>query len=298
MREGIHTDLNQLIRQRFIAAKLQLFCDHKTQQQNAGTKAATHLGRGMDFAEVRPYQAGDDVRHINWRLTARAGKPYSKIYQEERERPIYIVVDQSASMQFGTRTLFKSVLAAKLAAVYAWAGLSHNDQVGGMVFNDDKYQWIKPKRQRKTLLQFLTSIATYNRHTTAVNEKNQFEKVLQQLKRNITSGSIVIVISDFMQLNDTAATVLTSMSRYNTILNVLTYDVLEQQAPKNNIFNFGDGEHQFEFDGFAEANIQAYQAMFAQRNSMLTTLCHQNKMRLIKVATNANLRDAVTKVRL
>lgn len=298
MTDGLHTDLNQLIRLRASAAKLPLFSTQKTQALQAGTKLATHLGRGMDFAEVRPYQAGDDVRHINWRLTARAGKPYSKIYQEERERPIYLIVDQSSSMAFGTRTMFKRVLAAKCAALFAWAGLKHNDQIGGAVFNDTGYHWLKPKRQRKTVLQLLHEIVNYNQQSPQAGSENNFHAALSRLQRDMHSGSIVIIISDFTQMTEQVKTILTSISQYNTVLNVLTYDALETSAPEKNVFNFTDGDQHLEFDGFSKHYIQSYQAMFAERLAQLKTLSQKTRARLLTIATNEDIFTLMKKVHL
>jgi uncharacterized protein (DUF58 family) len=298
MSDGVNIDLASLIRLRFSATKLNLFSTQKTQTQQAGIKRAIHLGRGMDFAEVRPYQAGDDVRHINWQLTARTGKPYSKIYQEERERPIYLVVDQSSSMHFATRTMFKSVLAAKLAALFAWAGLKHNDQIGGIVFNDQDTQWLHPKRQRKTVLQFLNTIVKLNQQVPSNTDNHLLTPSLQKLKAEMTSGSVVIVISDFMGLDSAAERLLLSMSRYNTVLCVFTYDVIENHAPKNNVFMFTDGEQRLAFDGLSKQYITAYQNLFAERLALLENLANKSHLRLLTVPTNADLISILNKVRL
>lgn len=298
MSDGIHTELEQLIRLRANAAKLPLFSSQKTQAMQAGTKQSSHLGRGMDFAEVRPYQAGDDVRHINWRLTARAGKPYSKIYQEERERPIYLIIDQSNSMAFGTRSMFKQVLAAQIAALFAWAGLKHNDQIGGAVFTDTAYHWLKPKRQRKTVLQLLNQIVLAQQAYAAAESENNFYNALNHLQREMSSGSIVIIISDFAKLDVDSERLIQSISRYNTVLNILTYDVLETSAPQNNLFHFTDGEHNLEFDGFSQNYLQSYQALFAKRVQQLKQLSQSSRARLLLVATNDDIYKTLKKVSL
>ena len=302
MSDGIHTDLRQLIRLRASAAKLCLFSAQKTQTLQAGTKQATHLGRGMDFAEVRPYQAGDDVRHINWRLTARAGKPYSKIYQEERERPMYLLIDQSSSMAFGTRSVFKNVLAAKLAALFSWAGLKHNDQIGGAVFNDDGHHWVKPKRQRKTVLQLLNEVVHYNHQSpgpsSGISVANPLLNTLKHLQREMHSGSIVVIISDFSHCDAECEKLISNISQYNTVLNIMTYDVLESTAPTKNLFNFTNGEQTLEFDGFSKKYHTAYQALFAQRVQQLKTLCQKTRARFLLVATNDDIFKALKKVSL
>ena len=101
----------------------------------AGSNVSRLRGRGMDFAEVRNYQAGDEIRHMEWRVTARTGKPHVKLYEEERERPVIILTDFNPSMYFGTRLAFKSVIAARLAAILAWTVVKQGDRVGGFLLS-------------------------------------------------------------------------------------------------------------------------------------------------------------------
>lgn len=296
MTTGITLDLASLLRLRFSANKLPLFSPHKTKAMQAGTKQSAHLGRGMDFAEVRPYQAGDDVRHINWRLTARTGKPYSKIYQEERERPVYVLVDQRSSMKFGTRKMFKSVLAGRLSALFAWAALKHNDQVGGMVFNEQEASWITPKRQRKTIMQLLSNVVQFANQKNQPDDNDALLSALQKLNSEIRSGSIVVVLSDFMQLSSAAQQLLTKLSRYNTVLSVLIHDPIEAEPPKNNIFMFTDGDAKLEFDGASKKYCQLYQSLYQQRLQQLQNLANKTSMRLLPVATNDDVVHVLSRV--
>jgi len=109
-------------------------------RSNAGGLMSKHKGRGMEFDEVRPYQAGDDVRAIDWRVTARTGQPYTKLFREEQERPVLIVTDFSPSLFFGTQLLFKSVQAAHCAAAIAWRAVQRGDKVGGIVGNAEQHR--------------------------------------------------------------------------------------------------------------------------------------------------------------
>ncbi len=121
----------------------------------AGGYLSGFKGRGMDFEEVRAYQPGDDVRLIDWRVTARTGKPFTKIFHEERERPVFIVVDLSATMFFGTKTAFKSVIAAKVAALIAWAAVKNGDRVGGIFYGGENCHELRPKSRNRGVLPFL-----------------------------------------------------------------------------------------------------------------------------------------------
>lgn len=132
MADGVIAELNELIDLRRYAQSI------RYQPEGRAIRAGNHLsklrGRGMDFAEVRNYQAGDEIRHMEWRVTARTGRPHVKIYQEERERPVVILADFNPSMIFGTRVAFKSVVAARLAAMLVWTVIKQGDRVGGVFF--------------------------------------------------------------------------------------------------------------------------------------------------------------------
>ena len=130
----------------------------------AGPNKSNFRGRGIDFEEVRNYQPGDDIRSIDWRVTARTGTAHTKLFREERERPVLVAVDQRSSMFFGSSHCFKSVLAAQLASLLAWSALDAGDRVGGLVFNDASHREIRPRRSRKTVLALLSQISAVQSH--------------------------------------------------------------------------------------------------------------------------------------
>lgn len=162
MASGAKTNLKQLIDLRYRAGELNLFARHKAQSQLAGNVKTSFRGRGIDFEEIRHYQPGDDIRSIDWRVTARTGEAHTKLYQEERERPVLVVTDQRPSMIFGTQCCFKSVQAAEVASLLCWAALGQNDRVGGLVFNGQQHQEIRPARSKSSVLQLLSAIHKYN----------------------------------------------------------------------------------------------------------------------------------------
>ena len=118
----------------------------------AGTQRSPFKGRGINFEEVRRYQPGDEIRHMDWRVTARTGEPHLKLFQEERERPVIFVVDFTASMFFGTRVAFKSVIAARVATLLAWAALARGDRVGSLIFSEHGHQDLRPRGGRSGVL--------------------------------------------------------------------------------------------------------------------------------------------------
>jgi len=131
---GAMLSLQQLLDQRHIAKALELYLQSRSRLGMSGSHISKSKGRGVDFEEHRAYQAGDDIRSIDWRVTARTGRPFTKIFREERERPVIIGVDQSHHMFFGSQVSFKSVVAAEVAAILCWLTVDNGDRVGGVVF--------------------------------------------------------------------------------------------------------------------------------------------------------------------
>ena len=146
--EGAYCDLSQLIQQRHSGQQLNLLQRKRALSLLSGPNKSNFRGRGIDFEEVRSYQPGDDIRTIDWRVTARTGNPHTKIFREERERPVLVVTDLGNNMFFGSRRCLKSVLACNVSALLCWAALNQGDRVGGLVFNELGHREIRPKRSQ------------------------------------------------------------------------------------------------------------------------------------------------------
>lgn len=174
------------------------------QAKLAGSYISKMKGRGMEFDEARHYQPGDDIRAIDWRVTARTGKTHTKIFREERERPVFIAIDISATMQFGTQLQLKSVLAGHLASVLAWSAKARGDRVGGLAFNSLAHREIKPKNQDRAILHLLTAISELQQSQPLHidSAENPLLNATKRLRRLAKPGSLVCIISDFQHLND------------------------------------------------------------------------------------------------
>lgn len=283
---AIIPDLNELLALRLQARKICFFDGNRVNSNIAGNKLSLARGRGMDFDEVRKYQAGDDIRMIHWSLTARLGKPYTKIYKEERQRMIYLVVDQSASMNFGTKVCFKNVLAAKIAALLGWAALEHQEQIGGVIFDDTNAEYIKPQSSRHGMLRLFNYVT--GKHLPQ-HYQGGLVSSLQLLANNIQSGSVVIVISDFFNITPEAYTYLQLINRKAEVVNFFTYDPLEQDLPKFGSYTFTDnGQRKLEISA-TKANKQRYHDSFTARLQKVENFARSNKMQFVKIATNDNL---------
>ena len=207
-------------------------------------------GRGMEFEDVRLYQAGDDIRAIDWRVTARTRKTHTKQFREEREKPVFVVVDQRQSMFFGSKVAMKSVVACDYAAYIAWAAFHKGDKVGGLVFNDDRHCEIKPRQQRKTILQFLQKLVNYNAllNTKHHPQRLRLASVFLEIKRIAKPGSQIFFISDFHDLDENCEKLLFDLSKHCEITAVQIYDPIEERLPKAAVYKVNNGDSDIEFD--------------------------------------------------
>ena len=195
----------------------------------AGRHASRLRGRGLAFEELRHYQPGDDVRSIDWRATARRGSAHVRVYNEERERPVLLIVDQRAPMFFGSRRAMKSVVAAELAALGAWRTLRVGDRVGGIVFNEAEMVEIRPKRSQTAALRLLHEVVRFNQAlasgTTAHGDVT-LNRVLEAALRRAAHDHLVVLISDLDGADDETQRLATLLAAHNDVLVVLTYDPL------------------------------------------------------------------------
>jgi uncharacterized protein (DUF58 family) len=240
-------------------------------------------GRGMEFDETRLYQPGDDLRTIDWKVTARSGKPHTKIFREERERPVFISVDDRPAMHFATRGVFKSVLAAKLAALLAWTAEHHGDRIGGQVFSEQNCRELKPQNGRQAVLHFLHALV--GRPVSDPQAGYTFEQILARLVKHVRPGSRVYLISDFRGLNEAAERHLSRLSEHCDVVLIFVFDALEQHLPAKGRYRFTDGEHDVTMDCADARRLAEYQQRFAERLQRLQTLARKEKLQLILCGT-------------
>ena len=218
----------------------------------SGKHASLLRGRGLDFSEVRQYTFGDDIRNIDWKVTARTRVTHTKVFNEEKERPSFMIVDQSSSMFFASEGTMKSVIAAKIATIAGFKVLKDSDRIGGLVFNDDSYEYVVPKRSRKSLLHLLELIVNKNQklvtHKKMSSNKAFINKVLFKAQNIITHNSVVVVVSDFKQLDNQGRIYLSTIARHNDVIAVLISDSMEENLPSVKI-PIGDGNQQLVLSG-------------------------------------------------
>jgi uncharacterized protein (DUF58 family) len=253
----------------------------------AGGFLSAFRGRGMEFHESRLYQPGDDIRSIDWRVTARSGSTHTKVYQEERERPVLLWVDLQQSMFFGTRVCFKSVLAAKLAALLAWSSVQHGDRLGGLIFSEQDHVELRPRRGKAAVLHFIQQLVEHKawHRDKAGIDSNTGLQALNRLRQVTRPGSLVVLISDFRFLDESCRNHLAQLSRHNDVVLLFTHDPLEQTLPPSGYYRLTDGENELAFDSANSSSRQQYQQRFESHYQALEQLCNQLQLFLIDVST-------------
>lgn len=262
-------------------------------QQLAGNYLAKIKGRGMEFAEVRHYQAGDDVRTIDWSVTARTGKAHTKLFHEEKERPVFILLDLSDSMVFGSQFVFKSVQASHLASLLSWQSKQRGDRLGGIIFNQQQVAELKPRGRSKGLMSFLHQNQKLCVKQPFKSSDNSQSLLLQlkRLSRLVQTGSQIHLISDFSQLDEGSQKLLTLINRHNQVTAWQINDPLEQLLPKKALkaqlqINSLTGS------GFFKVNVaKDYQDAATQRQQKIENTFIKQGIPLYKVCASLPLME-------
>lgn len=257
----------------------------KTSLQSGGYLSPLK-GRGMEFDEVRLYQAGDDIRSIDWKVTARTGKAHTKIFREERERPVFISVDNRPAMHFATRGVFKFVQASKLAGLIAWAAQQHGDRIGGQIFSAQSCLELKPFHGKHGVLRFFNGLV--NTRPAKIATPISFDEVLARLNQHAKPGSLIYLISDFRGLSEQSERHLAKLARHCEVVLIFVYDPLEKALPNQGRYRFTDGEHDIVIDSSDKMRLIAYQQRFLELQQTLVAVAKKNRLKLIQCDTTQN----------
>ncbi len=288
---GIRISLAELIEMRHRVREVQLFSTPSQRSPLIGLHHSKLRGRGVDFDQVRVYQAGDDVRTIDWRVTARTQEPHTKLFHEERERPIFIMVEQSRRLFFGSGLMFKSVLAAQAAALVGWAALGHNDRVGGLVFGDNEHYEIKPRRSKQSLLQLLNRLVRVNQslHTEAAADRDTFGVALRRAREVMRPGSLAIILCDERALSDSAEQQLTLLSRHCDLLLLPLSDPLDHALPAAGLLRFADRGAHLELDTLNADLRQSYRDQGEARQARWELLAQKLRVLMMPLSTQREM---------
>lgn len=269
MQNGVYASLDDLVRLKHQAQGYSFLPRQPIHSLLAGRHASRMRGRGLNFEEIRGYLPGDDIRNIDWRVTARTGKPHTRVYTEERDRPALLLVDQRINMFFGSHTAMKSVTAAEVAALGAWRVLSAGDRVGGMVFNDTEITELRPHRSQRRVTELLQAVVDQNAalqvSSTSSPNAGQLNAVLERTARVAKHDCLITVVSDMDGYDNETERLLTKLGQHNDVLVALIYDPLETNLPDLGKLVIGDGELQLEFDSGDQKLREDFSAAFKRK---------------------------------
>ncbi len=255
-----------------------------------GAYVSHFRGRGMEFDESRPYQPGDDPRSIDWRVTARSTTAYTKLFREERERPVLVVVDLRANMHFATRGCFKSVNASRAAALLSWAAHHRGDRLGGLIFGDTVHRELKPRLGRQAALRFVHQLADHPDWETRARDVNddgevQLTKAMAALRRVTRPGSLVVILSDFAGLSMAAQAYLSGVARHNEVLAVQINDPFERELPPPGRYRLVAEEDELAIDTYANAARRDYSQAFSSRSKDFEAFCSRYGIHVMPMST-------------
>lgn len=246
----VYVSLAQLMALEFKARDLSFLARQPQGSILAGNHASRLRGRGLNFDELRRYQPGDDLRHLDWRASLRTGKPVVRTFTEERDRPALIVVDQRMSMFFGSQRSFKSALAAELAALAAWMVFNAGDRVGGLVFNDQRIDCIAPLRSRKRVEALLSRVAQQNQALNAgspdAEDEDQLDKALQRCLALAGHDHLICIVSDFAGAGERTLQLMRQLRAHNDVIALQVYDPLALKLPSDGRLLVTQGQLQVE----------------------------------------------------
>lgn len=250
---------------------------------DGGGHLSPFKGRGVEFDESRPYQEGDDLRTIDWRVTARTGKPHTKVFREERNRPVILWLDLERSMMFATRGAFKAVTAAKAAAILAWSAVANGDQLGGLVFSESGHEELRPRLGRRAALRLLQLVAAnpawHERRFDA--DPGAARHALDRLSRVARPGSLVFLLSDFLDLDGDFERLIRQIARHADVRLVHVHDPIEAELPPPGRYRIDTGSRIETIDTSDMELRRQYAAAFEARRARLAQLARLPGVRLI-----------------
>ena len=248
---GVYASLEELIRIRYRARDFSFKPQQPVTSILSGRYASRLRGRGLNFEELRRYQEGDDIRTIDWHVTARTRTPYVRVYTEEKDRAVLLVVDQRLNMFFGTRDRLKSVTAAELAALGAWRALDVGDRVGVVAFNDETLFELPPRRSEQNVMSILNGVLEMNHALHAKSRiapaPGMLNTALEKAMRLAKHDVLVVIVSDFFGVDEQTSKLTARIATHNDILGILVHDPMRLDPPSGRL-RASDGENQLEMD--------------------------------------------------
>jgi uncharacterized protein (DUF58 family) len=268
---GVYTSLEALVALQFRARGFSFLPRQPIHSLLAGRHASRLRGRGLNFEEIRRYLPGDDIRQIDWKVTVRTRQTHSRVYTEERERSVLLLVDQRVTMFFGSVKNMKSVTAAEAAALAAWRVLAQQDRIGALVFDDAEVVELRPQRSRAAVMQILHAVLKKNHALSLAaglrSKAGMFNEALRRCARLAKHDCLVCIISDGFGHDEETRRLLTRIAQHNDVLFAFIHDPLEAELPAAGPLVFGDGVRQLEVNTGSGKLREQFRKTFAEERA-------------------------------
>jgi uncharacterized protein (DUF58 family) len=294
---GVYAHLPDLIRLQYQARGFSFLPRQPVHSILSGRHSSRVRGRGVDFEEIRRYSPGDDIRDMDWRVTARLGKPHVRVYTEERDRPVLLLIDQRQTMFFGSKRAMKSVAAAEAAALAAWRTFDVGDRVGAVVFGDTDIVELRPQRSRAQVMRILEAVVRLNAALRVDTGKpanaGMFNEALRRATRLATHDFLVCTVSDGFGVNAESRRLGTRVAAHNDVLVLFIYDPIEANLPSAGPLVFGQADLQLEVDTGSARLRRDYAAEFAERQAAIEQFCRQRTTPRLSISTDRDVAEQV-----
>lgn len=293
LNEHLFISLENLLDARHQCQRVPLFRGPLQASRQLGRQYSRLRGRGVDFDQVRAYQPGDDIRSIDWRVTARTGKVHTKVFTEERERPVFILCEQSNRLFIGSRLCFKSVLAARACGLIAWTALAHNDRVGGLVFGSECHE-VRPQRNRQALLRLFHLLTQANHRlqpqtdSTGDNGREPLNQALRHAREVVRPGSILYIICDHSAVERLNQTLLAPLAAHNDLVLLPLYDALDAELPAADQLDFTQDGKRLSINAGDVTVREAYAAQFIAQQAAWQHLARRLGCSLFSLHTGSS----------
>ncbi|MCG6967999.1 MAG: DUF58 domain-containing protein [Chromatiaceae bacterium] len=278
------------------AAVLQPLHTLSARARRAGGHLSAVRGRGMDYEESRAYQAGDDIRAMDWRVTARAGEPHTKVFREERERPVVVCVDLGPGMFFASRGALKAVQAVRAAALFGWAAVAGGDRIGALLFNRGHHE-LPPRAGRPGILRLIRELVMHSEPRAGLAgtlDPAALNGALLRLRRLVRPGSLVILVGDFYGLDRDSVQHLLYLRRHSDVLAVQVLDRLESAAPPAARYGLTNGRERYDLDTGPRSNRARYEHALAEHHAAVERMLQRCGIALLRLSTEDAVAQSLT----
>ena len=292
--EGVYVSLSELLKFGYMPKNFNLRPMGAVLSKLSGRHRSGVRGRGMDFSEMKQYVQGDDTRNIDWKATRRTGKPYIRVYNEERDRNVWLVISQMNSMFFGSKARMKSVSAAHTAALIAFKALEMGDRVGAVVYNNEEVKFFKAASSKKNVVGIMTEVERQNHLLNAANSddrKGNLSRSLKILSSLAKHDDLVVLIGDGRALDEETARYITRINTHNDVIAVLVHDPMEEEIVKSSSLFLTDGVDTVDVDSSDKQFIQKYRERLTGRKEAYKHLSRKNALPIVSISTRYPVLD-------